>query len=122
AVRTMRSRASSVAGALDRVDRAPTPAEGAAGPPLISGPRLWLEDPDVPARRDPSRSGVAATGARCHRGAKSRSDLRGDHDVCLLHAAGTSPCGLEDRGSPAPEDRALPAGARCRYRKPGRPL
>src|SRR5438034_3845779 len=40
---------------------------------------LWLEDPDVPARRDPSRSGVAATGARCHRGAKSRSDLRGDH-------------------------------------------
>jgi hypothetical protein len=28
--------------------------------PLISGPHFWLEDPNLPARRDPSRSGVAA--------------------------------------------------------------
>jgi uncharacterized protein DUF2867 len=46
------------AGALDHTDRATKPAEGPTRPPLISGARFRLEDPDLAARRDPSRSRV----------------------------------------------------------------
>src|SRR5437899_4158502 len=101
------SQASSVVGALDRTDGAPTRAEAATGTPLVSRPPIWLEGPDASARRDPSRGGVAAPGARRSRLPKSRTDLRVHHDVSLLRTADTSACRLDDRGPPPPEGRAI---------------